>query len=94
MSNSKRKSKLSANLDFLVDMRLVSPNPVIAQYKNYEECYPKQLVIKSIKDEFGIEIKSEELVDTKAKTIKKFLLGREWNQIIGGNLYWEGELPP
>ena len=35
----KENRKLSANLDFLVDMRLVSPNPVIAQYKNYEELW-------------------------------------------------------
>jgi len=62
---------------------------VVSKFDSIEEHYPKKYVLKAIKNEFGIDVKPEELENTKAETIEKILkekgmeLDGWWKPIIG-----------
>ena len=62
----------------------------VSSKQSIEEHYPKQYLIDAIKEEFGIEIESNELENTKAETIKKLLIEKGlkiidnwWKPLIG-----------
>ena len=74
----------------IISDRLVERDScVVSRFDSIEEHYPKKYVLKAIKTEFGIEIKSNELENTKAETIKNVLtqkgmeLDNWWKPIIG-----------
>jgi len=62
---------------------------VVSRFGSLEEHYPKKHVLKALKTEFGVDVKSNELENTKAETIKNVLtqkgmeLDNWWKPIIG-----------
>ena len=74
----------------IISDRLVERDScVVSRFDSIEENYPKKYVLKAIKTEFGIDIKPNELENTKAETIKNVLtqkgmeLDNWWKPIIG-----------
>ena len=61
----------------------------VSRFDSIEEHYPKKYLLKAIKTEFGVDIKSNELANTEAETIKDVLtqkgmeLNNWWKPIIG-----------
>ena len=62
---------------------------MVLEVDSIEEHYPKQLVLKAMKEEFGIEVSEEELENTKAISIERVLVekGRKlnnwWKPLLG-----------
>jgi len=63
---------------------------VVSDVASIEENYPKKHVLKAIKDEWGIEMRVSEMVDTKVETIKNALVnsgmeleGNWWKPPLG-----------
>lgn len=58
----------------LIAQHLIEPERcLVSSVASIEEYYPKKIILKAIKDEWGIQMTAKELADTKAKTIKNAL---------------------